>query len=62
MNHQELETIGKEKNFYNTLINMTPFIVTILIGVAFLVMAVWPISDEWMKDLEEGDDNFTDKW
>tara|TARA_B100000085_G_C18286005_1_gene408203 strand:- start:455 stop:580 length:126 start_codon:yes stop_codon:yes gene_type:complete len=41
---------------------MTPFVITILIAIAFLVMAVWPLSDEWMKDLEEGDDNFTDKW
>jgi hypothetical protein len=38
------------------------FVGTILFGIAFLVMAVWPLTDKWFDDLEEGDDNWTDKW
>ena len=41
---------------------MNNFIISVLIAIAFLVMAVWPLSDEWMKDLDEGDDTFIDKW
>ena len=38
------------------------FLGTILLGIAFLVMAVWPLADKWLDDLEEGDDNRIDKW
>lgn len=38
------------------------FVGTILLGIAFLVMAVWPLLDKWFDDLEEGDDNWTDRW
>ena len=35
---------------------------TIGMVIAFVIMSVWPIADEWFKDLEEGDDNRIDKW
>jgi hypothetical protein len=38
------------------------FVGTICLVIAFIVMGVWPIEDEWFKDLEEGDDNRIDKW
>lgn len=38
----------------------------LLIGIgfviAFTIMVVWPTMDEWFKDLEEGDCNWTEKW
>lgn len=38
----------------------------LLIGIgfviAFTIMVVWPLIDEWLKDLEEGDCNWTEKW
>jgi hypothetical protein len=37
------------------------FIGTISLVLAFIIMGVWPIVDEWFKDLEEGD-NRIDKW
>ena len=30
--------------------------------IAGLVMVVWPLWDNWMADLEEGDDNWDEKW
>ena len=30
--------------------------------IAGLVMVVWPLLDDWFKELEEGDDNWTDRW
>jgi|TARA_E500000178_G_C16452685_1_gene500805 hypothetical protein len=38
----------------------------LLIGIGFviaiIVMVVWPLIDEWFKDLEQGDGNWTEKW
>lgn len=38
------------------------FLGVIALVVAFIIMTIWPLLDEWMKDLDEGDDTFIDKW
>tara|TARA_B100001093_G_scaffold97487_2_gene89453 strand:- start:774 stop:911 length:138 start_codon:yes stop_codon:yes gene_type:complete len=34
----------------------------VVLGIAFIGMVVWPLLDKWFNDLEEGDDNWTDRW
>jgi len=36
----------------------------IVIGfvVAIIIMVIWPLMDNWMADLEEGDNNWEEKW
>jgi uncharacterized membrane protein HdeD (DUF308 family) len=37
-------------------------LIGIFLIIAGLVMVVWPLWDNWMADLEKGDDNWEEKW
>lgn len=30
--------------------------------VAGTIMILWPLMDDWFKDLEQGDENWIEKW
>ena len=30
--------------------------------VAGIIMILWPLMDDWFKDLEQGDENWIEKW
>tara|TARA_B100001057_G_scaffold136009_1_gene135483 strand:- start:395 stop:532 length:138 start_codon:yes stop_codon:yes gene_type:complete len=34
----------------------------VVLGIAFLGMVVWPLWDKWLDDLEDDDDDWTDRW